>query len=152
MNYWKIFSLDKILTALLVLAVLLTAVTIALTRNRNAENFTELYILNEDGKAYDYPQDIVVGQQARIILVVENEERKRVDYSISVCQDNGTIEINGEAGTRLLITLDDREVWQGNVNFAFNEPGEEQRLEFDLYIDNGEKPYLSTFLKINVGS
>ena len=97
---------------------------------------TEFYILNLEGRADDYPDEVRAGEDAEVIVGIVNHEGRTVTYRLE-------IEIEGlknnEAGP---LTLTDDEKWDEIVSFRPDKVGDNQKVEFLLY-ENGEtEPYL----------
>ena len=51
------------------------------------ERFTEFYILGLSGKAIDYPTELVVGEERKLIVGIINREREAATYRIEVVID-----------------------------------------------------------------
>ena len=100
------------------------------------ERFTEFYILGQEGKAADYPSELVVGGEGRVIVGIINNERETVSYRVEV-RIGG--EKNSEVGP---IMLEHGQRWEGEVSFVPQVPGENQKVEFLLYKDGEAEPCL----------
>ena len=111
MRSWK-----KVINVVLVLIIISTIgviVYIAVNPNKG-ETFTEFYILNEDGQASNYPEELNVGEATSIILGIVNHERQNMTYHIE-------IEIEGTAVKQISdIELDHQEQWEQSVAFTPN--------------------------------
>jgi uncharacterized membrane protein len=46
------------------------------------EKFTEFYVLNEDGHAYDYPTNISTSNPKSVIIGVANHEGRQINYTV----------------------------------------------------------------------
>ena len=90
------------------------------------ERFTEFYILGLEGKAEDYPKEVVAGEEARVIVGIVNREQERVSYRVEVAID-GTR--NKELGP---IVLEHGEQWEGEVRFTPAKVVGKQKVEFLL--------------------
>ena len=128
---------NKLLTLALVVAILGTFATVAyvIARPKTGETFTEFYILGADGKAQDYPRDLSVGEKASVIVGISNHEYVLSSYHVKVAADETEL---AEAGP---IALAHDEKWEGEISFMCEEAGS-RKVEFFLYRDEGEQPYL----------
>jgi len=101
---------------------------------RVGQVFTEFYILGPEGKAENYPDVLVVGEEAKVTMGVVNCEQKVTDYKVKILIGGQEV---GEVGT---ITLAHEEKWQQEVGFVPARVGEEQKVEFQLYKGNENEP------------
>ena len=77
----------------IILAVIILAGVVALCYSAAVpfkEPFTEFYILDMNGKAEDYPDEMVVGEEAELLVGIVNREYKTMAYRVEV-QVDGTI-------------------------------------------------------------
>jgi uncharacterized membrane protein len=95
-----------------------------------ATTFTEFYMLGPGGRAADYPDVIVLGEEATVTLGIINHEQEIADYHIKI------VIVEQEVGGVGTITLAHGEEWEQKVSFAPVEVGEEQKVEFQLYKGN----------------
>lgn len=91
------------------------------------ETFTEFYILGTSGKAIDYPTELSVGEEGRVIAGIVNREHETVTYSIQVTIDGVK---NSEMGP---VTLEHDEKWEEVASFMPDRAGNNQKVEFLLY-------------------
>jgi uncharacterized membrane protein len=107
-RYWANQSkMDKILTGLLVLAVIgvIGTVGFVVARPNVSEKFTEFYILGPQGKAQDYPSELVLGEEGVVIVGIVTNEREAMTYSLGIT-------INGEKVNEIsVIRLEQGEKW-----------------------------------------
>jgi len=138
--------LNKVLSAVLILAILGALGTLAyiIATPEVGERFTEFYILGPEGKATDYPSELKVGEEARVLVGVVNRERETMSYRIEVRIDGV---INNEVES---IVLEHKEKLERIVTFTPDKPGERQKVEFLLYKQGQTKVYQSLYLWINV--
>ena len=141
-------GLSVALSVLLGLAIIATVgAIIYIVNDPNAgEKFTEFYLLGPGGKAENYPKDIALGQGSPVIVGIINRESQRANYSFDVIADNTTI--YSKEG----ISLTNDEKWEEEVPVKPLTTGENQRVEFYLYKNNGAEPYLKLHLFVNVKS
>jgi len=144
--------LDKSLVILLVVVVIGAIVTSVFVYNKNIQTYTEFYLLGQNGKADDYPQNMIVGEKGVITLVIVNQERKPVMYRILVQQENGKVTINNETIKETSVSLDNGQEWKGDISFIFNVSGVGQKIAFQLFMGENTEPYLTTYLNVNIAS
>ena len=99
------------------------------------EKFTEFYILNEEGKAADYPRQAISGKSIDIVIGVVNHEYEPASYRVGITIDD--VE-NSQADIGMLVH---EEKWEERVSFTTQVAGEKQKVEFYLYKDGGTEPY-----------
>lgn len=137
---------DRILSVLLVLAILGTIGTLVYMVQvpKIEEEFTEFYILGQEGKAENYPEELALGEKAEVTLVIVNHERESTTYKVE-------IKINAEKVEELgPITLVPEGKWEKEVSFAARRTGENQKVEFQLYKGLSKKPNYTLHLWIDV--
>ncbi len=138
---------DKVLSIILGLTILgaLGTLGYAIISPKVGERFTEFYILAPDGKIAGYPKELLVGKEAKVIVGVINREHERVSYRIKVRMDERK---GSEIGP---LVLEHDEEWEGQVSFAPDIAGDNQKLEFTLYKNGQDEPWLAPLrLWVNV--
>jgi uncharacterized membrane protein len=138
--------LDRVLSIVLVLAVVgcIGTLSYMLTSQKASEAFTEFYILGSDGKADNYPRELVLGNITEVTLCVVNHENQRADYYVEVI-------FGGQLTQQIRnISLGDEQKWQTNVTVVPGKAGDNQKVEFLLYKDEGIEPYLTLHLWLDV--
>jgi uncharacterized membrane protein len=111
---------------------------------RVGERFTEFYILGLEGRAEDYPRELRVGEEGRVIVGIINREHETVSYRVEV-RIEGVI--NNEVGP---IALEHDEKWREIVSFTPHRAGDGQKVEFLLYKNGEVEPYLRLHLWLDV--
>lgn len=108
------------------------------------EKFTEFYILGLDGKAIDYPDGLVVGEEGKVMVGIINREQAQATYRVEV-----TIEgvKSNEVG---MVTLGDDGKWEGVVGFVPGRVGDNQKVEFLLYKQGWDEVYQRLHLWVDV--
>ena len=136
----------RAMTAVLVAAVVAAAGMLGYTiaYPPQPERYTEFYLLGADGKAEGYPDELVLGEEARAIVGIVNREQKIQDYRLEI-----------RAGGILLkeivdINLQPDEKRQKEVVFLPEQAGMQQKVQFVLYKQGGDKPYGSLYLWVDV--
>ncbi len=83
---------DKLLT--IGIAVMLVAsvavLAWAVTTPREGESFTQLALLGPDGMAVDYPRNMTVGEEKRVLVSVKSFEHDVFDYKLVIVLTNVT--------------------------------------------------------------
>ena len=137
---------DRVLSIILVLAILgaLGALGYSVANPAVAERFTEFYILGASGEAGDYPEELMVGKEAKQLVGIINQEQETVTYRLEVT-------IDGVKSNEVEpITLEHNEKWEKTVSFTPNQTGTNQKVEFSLYKQGQNKVYESLHLWVNV--
>lgn len=138
---------DRVLSVTLVLATLgaLGALGYVIATPSVEDTFTEFYILGQGSKAADYPKELKVGDEGRVIVGIINHEDKQVSYRVGVM-------IGGKKSAEIgPIMLADEQKWEGEVIFVTEVAGNNQKTEFLLYKDDEFEPCLEPlYLWINV--
>ncbi len=136
----------KILIAILLVAIV-TAVGYlgyVIASPKPGQEFSEFYILNIEGEAKDYPQQIVLGEAVDIIIGVVNHEYKPTSYRVDITLDgidNKEIRIDELAHV---------EMFQEMVSFVPQLVGGEQEVEFWLYKNGELEPYFQDPLRLYI--
>ncbi len=99
----------------------------AIASPRAGEKFTEFYILGLDGKAIDYPEELIVGEEGKVKVGIINREQETATYWVEVAIEGAE---SNEVG---IVTLEDGEKWEGVVGFSPDRVGDNQKVEFLLY-------------------
>ena len=144
---WKGQSLvDKVISVILIAVVLGTVSTLGyvIATPKSGEKFTEFYILGLDGKAIDYPGELKVGEQGRVLAGIINREHEDVNYRLEIT-------INGVSSNALgPIVLQNEGRWEQEVNFIPTQIGDNQKVEFLLYKQGQSEAYRAIHLWVNV--
>lgn len=134
--------LSIILALTIVGALAMLGYTIA--NPRVGERFTEFYILGLNGKAIDYPEELMVGEEGKVVVGIINREQEMATYWVEVAI--GGVKSN-EVG---MVTLGDGEKWEGVVGFAPEKVGDNQKVEFLLYRQGRDGVYQRLHLWVDV--
>lgn len=137
--------LDKGLSIVLIASIIgssATLVYVAVTP-KTGERFTEFYLLGSNGTAPDYPIDLNVGEEGKVVIVIVNHEYENVTYYLEV-------EFNGSLIHEEQVFLIDNEKCQSPFIFKAAKKGENQKLEFLLYKDQQIEAYRKLHLWISV--
>jgi uncharacterized membrane protein len=130
---------DKTLFIGLVVAVLCAASVIGykITNPVLEERFTDFYVLNVEGNAFDYPYQMKVGEEGRVIVGITNLEHTETTYRLEV-------RVDGVPHTTIKsITLEHGETRQTDISFSFSHAGDSRKVEFALYRVNETIPLVT---------
>lgn len=143
-------QLDKVLTVVLIVAILLSIATLAyvVAVPKNGEKFTEFYILGPDGKADNYPTTYTLGDTKPVIVGIADHEYRSVTYDLVIAQNASGAVVNLYNTT---LTLADNQTWEQPIDVKPALAGSNSELEFLLYADgNRTSPYRECHLWVNV--
>ena len=136
-NRWqRMAGMDKLLSLLLAVALLTAAGSVGyvLAVPKQDQQFSEFYILTIDGKAEEYPGQVVAGETLELVLGIVNHEDITLAYRVDVII-NGV----GDKSVNSAPLVDDAK-WESAISLAINNPGEDQKVEFWLYKDGETEP------------
>jgi uncharacterized membrane protein len=138
--------LDKALSIVLAFSILAAIGILAYTLATHGvrEKFTEFYLLDSQGMTEDYPQKLLAGQPGEVILAIRNHEQQDTYYYVEVRLDGTETQRIGP------IRLAHEKGWEGDVTFVPTKAGK-QRVEFQLYKEEGSEPYRDLYLWLDVG-
>ena len=139
-------KLNKALSIFLIVAIVATVgfiIYLAATPKKG-EKFTEFYILGLESKAQDYPKQAISGEPVDIVLGVVNHEYKPASYKVKIKIDGIGV---GEAN---IGTLAHQQKWEEKVSFTPQVVGEGQRVDFYLYKNDEDVPYLKEPLRLYI--
>ena len=137
---------DKILSSIfgvLILAAIASIIYVTLAPP-TTERFTEFYVLGVEARAEDYPSELVVGEEGKVRLGIENYEWQEIAYRVEVRIDG---EDNNKIGP---IVLAHRQKWMEGVGFIPDKTGEDQKVEFLLFKQGESEPYDFLYLLVDV--
>ncbi len=137
---------DRMLSVILTLAILgaLGTLGYAIASPKVGERFTEFYIEGLEGKATDYPKELVVGEEGKVIVGIINREHETVTYRVEVAIDEIK---NNEVGS---VALDHDGEWEEIVGFIPGRAGDNQKVEFLLYKQGQDEVYQRLHLWVDV--
>jgi len=138
---------DKVLSIVLVASILGAIGTLAyvIITPEAGEKSTEFYILGLNGTADNYPEELTVGEEGKVILgIVNHEHEDGLTYRVEIL-------IDGEDKSTIRPpALGHGEKWEDEVGFVPREAGGNQTVEFILYKQGEEEPYESVHLRLDV--
>ncbi len=139
-------KLDRLLNILLVVAIVASLSTLGyvIANPKVGERFTEFYILGAQGKADDYPKEIILGQSAWVTVGITNREQEMATYEVEVFIEEELLISVGP------VTLENDENYQTPVYFTPKSTGTDQKIEFILYKAGSGETYLSLHLWVDI--
>jgi uncharacterized membrane protein len=137
---WQFRSaIDNTLSLVLAVAIGVAIATLAysVATPKVGERFTEFYILGPGGKAENYPTQLKVGEEGRVIVGIVNREQQRASYRVEVWIDGEKTKlwVNGEERDDIAVELENEEEWEQEIGFVPQKAAEKQKVEFVLYKD-----------------
>jgi len=146
MPQWGEGRLDRALTLLLILSIAGAIGTMGyvVATPKVGERFTEFYILGPESNAENYPQELIPGEEGRVILGIGNQEQQVAEYRVEITFDG---EMAGEIGP---IILDHDGEWEQEVSFAPTKTRPKQKVEFLLYKGASAELYQTLHLWLDV--
>lgn len=135
---WGRSAWDKVLSVILALTILgaLGTAGYVIAVPKVGESFSELYILGLEGEKIHYTLELVAGEETSLTVGIINQERETTVYQVEVRVGG---EKNNEVGP---VVLEHGQRWEGEVSFIPQIPGENQKVEFLLYKNGEDEPYL----------
>lgn len=137
---------DKVLSIVLIAAIAgaIGTVSYAAATPRVGEKFTEFYALGSESSVIEYPTELRVGEEGRVIVGIINREQETVNYWVEVRIDG--VEENRTG----LLELEHDEKREESVSFTPDRAGDSQKVEFLLYKGGESEPYLKLHLWVDV--
>ena len=137
---------DRVLSIILALTVLGVLGTLGyiIATPKVGESFTEFYLLGLSGKATDYPEELVMGEEGEVMVGIINREHEPVTYRVEVVIDGAK---NGEVGP---VILDHNGRWEGIISFTPERAGDNQKVEFLLFRQDRSEVYQKLHLWVDV--
>ena len=137
---------NKALTIFLIVAIVATLgfIIYMVATPQKGEKFTEFYILSAEGKAQNYPKQVILGEPVDILIGVVNHEYQPASYQAKI--KAGGI----EASEVNIGTLANGEKWEKKISFTPQFAGERQRIDFYLYKNGEDEPYLKEPLRLYI--
>jgi uncharacterized membrane protein len=100
------------------------------------DKFSEFYILNTDGRAIGYPQQVAAGEPVRLLMGIVNHEKLTLSYRVKLVSNGAEISA-WDIGR-----LPDGGKWEQAVAFTPRAAGTGQKYEFYLYKDDSGSPHI----------
>ena len=137
---------DRMLSIILALAILgaLGTLCYAIAGPEVGERFTEFYIEGLEGRAADYPEELALGGEGKVIVGIINREHETVTYRVEAVIDGVK---NNEVGP---VVLEHDGEWEEIVGFTPGRAGDNQKVEFLLYKQGQNEIYQKLHLWVDV--
>ncbi|MDI9394640.1 MAG: DUF1616 domain-containing protein [Euryarchaeota archaeon] len=145
-------GLDRALTVILVISILLSVATLVyvIITPKEGEHFTEFYILGPEGMADNYPTNYTLGESREVIVGVVNHEYRTVNYTMEVKLENKPLPLPENIR---YVSLAHNETWEKPLTLTPPDEGRNMKLEFLLFNETDKNtPYRDLHLWINVNS
>lgn len=136
---------DKGLSIILIASIIgssATFVYIAVTP-KIGERFTEFYLLGPNGIAFDYPTNMTVGEEGKVIIGIVNHEYENFTYRLEAI-------FNGSLIHEEQIFLIENEKLEIQFTFKAMSKGLNHKLEFLLYKNQQREAYRRLYLWISI--
>ncbi len=129
---------NKVLSVALIAAILgaIIALGYSIVSPIGDDEFTDFYILGPRGEAADYPTELTIGEEGKLIGGIVNHEGKDASYRLEIVVSGLKLDEIGP------LHLSDDETWEDEIIFSPQVAGEDQKVEFQLYKDGETEPYL----------
>jgi len=137
--------LDKGLSIVLIASIIgssATLIYVIVTPKTNVR-FTEFYLLNPNGTASDYPTDLTVGEEGKVIIGIVNHKYENVTCRLEV-------NFNGNLIYKEYVFLNENEKVEKLFIFKSKKIGENQKLEFLLYNSQETEAYRTLHLWVSI--
>jgi len=137
---------DRLLSFTLIAAIVVAIGILGytVTNPPRPERFTEFYILGLNNEAVDYPVELTIGEEGKVIVGIINREQETVSYNVKVVVD---YVIGNEIEP---VTLEYDEKWEQVISFTPHRVGANQKVEFLLYKLDKDEVYQKLHLWIDV--
>jgi uncharacterized membrane protein len=139
-------NLNRILSIALAVAIVaaLGCLVYVLTAPKQEEKFTEFYVLNTEGEASNYPDQVVLSEPAELIVGIINHEQEPTSYRVE-------IKIDGSLNEEIIVdTLANEDKWEQKVSFTLPTSEEGHKVEFWLYKNDEAEPYFEEPLHLYI--
>lgn len=143
---WRRGVWNQLLTIILALAIVGALATLGymIISPNVGEGFTEFYILSSDNQTADYPKELMVSEESRVLVGIINRENTTETYRVEITIDG---EKYSEIGP---VILEDDEAWQSITGFIPHQAGDNQKVEFLLYRQGQSEVYQRLYLWVDV--
>ena len=134
-------GLDRALTVILVISILLSVTTLVyvIMTPKEGEHFTEFYILGPEGMADNYPTNYTLGESGEVIVGVVNHEYSPVNYTMEVKLENKSLPLPENMQH---VSLAHNETWEKPLTLTPPDEGKNMKLEFLLFNETDKNtPY-----------
>jgi uncharacterized membrane protein len=103
--------------------------------------YNEMYLLDGQNQAVDYPQVLVANQNSsfnqQVLVTNHMTDKENYQLQVKIVQDTVSFPVNTEAYKTYTFSLESGKSWSSQVPVSINEPGT-YIIVFELYSENGE--------------
>ncbi len=140
---------DKTLSIALIVSIIIavSALTFAAVSPKQGERFTDFYLLGSAGTAGNYSTEYRLGEQKTIIIGIANHEYRTQTYNrvVKLINNTQTTDLYSDN-----VTLAHNQTLETPIKIKPDLVGNNQKLEFYLFVDNSSIPYRENHLWVNV--
>jgi uncharacterized membrane protein len=122
---------------------LLTGIFI-FTIPRSDQYFTEFFLLGQNGRAQEYPNQVLLGESINIVVGISNQEKIAGNYRVEIQQGETSLSQTGP------YFLQKGQEIQDIIQFTPQSAGNNVEIRFLLFLDSGVSPYRQLSLYLNV--
>jgi len=145
-------KIDKAFIAVIIVLAIVSLGTFAYIalNPKTVKSYSEFYLLGPTGETSNYPQELIKGENATVILGITNHEEKTINYNIDVwvlnqttnsSETNITEVKNAYFLEKINVTIPSSGIndylwkpqWSYNYSFSLNMSGEDIKLVFLLF-------------------
>jgi uncharacterized membrane protein len=139
------------LTLLGIVSLALIAVSWVFLVPSPASFITEFYILGPDGLAENFPREAAIGDMLTVTMGITNKEGEDHEYYIEVWEEDPLDENHrSQVGDLSKFTLQSGQNIEFPIHWSMLWAGDDQIVDFLLFIDNQPEPYRNIRLWLNV--
>ena len=138
--------MNKVFSTILIITLLgvLVALGYILTTPRVGETFTNFYLLGQNGRATDYPEELRAGESSKMVVGITNHEHQEISYRVEITSIEGYITGYGP------VKLQHDQKHEQEVDIILFKPGDKQKVEFRLFKEEETDVYRLLYLWIDI--
>jgi len=114
------------------------------------EFMTEFYILGQEGLAQDYPRQVAPNEEMSVTMGMVNHERDEHHYRVEVWAVDSWADQRQLVAEAKSVVLSPGDEQESLFTWAMPSVGDEQKVEFLLFIDDDPTPYRQLRLWLDV--
>lgn len=107
-----------------------------------SSSYSEFYLLNENGKSFNYPAQFRGGDPVHVVLGIINHEDKAAQYTVKIVCGGGIIS-TVDSGV-----VDRGQKWEKLTTIDPPATGSCDKLEFYLHLKGNEQPHIKSPLTL----
>jgi uncharacterized membrane protein len=137
-GFWQIVKIFSILIVIILFAYFLWI------EGSQQSEFTEFYIVGDEGLTADYPSEVVVDTPFQVTVGLVNHEEKNITYAIFAIVEDEPV------GVLYPFEVSSGERREDDLYITLSRVGEDQKIDIILGADDFEYPYRKLALWVNV--